>query len=62
MGETELQIASAQQSFKAQVAEELRQTELRLGELTPRWIAEKARLSRTQLRAPASGRAMSSSR
>lgn len=56
IGETELQIASAQQSFKAQVAEELRQTELRLGELTPRWISEKARLSRTQVRAPASGR------
>lgn len=55
IGETTLQQASAVQSFKAAVAEELRQTELRLGELSPRMVASQGRLDRAQLRAPATG-------
>jgi len=56
IGETTLQKSAAIQTFKAEVAEELRQTELRLGELSPRMVASQGRLERAQVRAPATGR------
>lgn len=56
IGETVLQKSATQQAFKADVADQLRQTEQRLGEVAPRMVASQGRLQRAQVRAPATGR------
>jgi HlyD family type I secretion membrane fusion protein len=56
MGETRLTLQSRDQTFRAEVAEQLRDTDLKLGELLPQLASAKAKLERAQIRAPTSGR------
>lgn len=53
--ESEIQILEAERSFRERTASDLRDVELRLGEIIPKWHAARDQLTRTEIRAPATG-------
>ncbi|MGY2734595.1 HlyD family type I secretion periplasmic adaptor subunit [Sphingomonas sp. UYP23] len=53
--ESEQQGAEAQRTFVERTASDLRQTETSLGELLPKWAAARDQMTRTEIRAPATG-------
>lgn len=53
--ENELQGLEAEQSFRERTASDLRDVEIRLGELLPKWTAAKDQLERIAIRSPATG-------
>jgi HlyD family secretion protein len=55
IGETTIQLAQVRQQRTQQAADQLRETQVRLAELTPRLRAAEAVLARTTVRAPVSG-------
>lgn len=55
IGEARLQIDQIERERQTEVAEQLRQTQEQLFDLTPRLEAVRAQLGRTEIRAPASG-------
>lgn len=55
-GEARLQIASLDKQRIEEVASQLREVQVRLDELKPRWDASREQLARSTVRAPATGR------
>jgi HlyD family type I secretion membrane fusion protein len=55
IGETRIQLAQLRQQRSAQAADQLRETQVRLADLTPRLRAAEAVLERTKVRAPVGG-------
>lgn len=55
IGETQIQLAQVRQQRTQQAADQLRETQVRLAELTPRLRAAEEVLARTTVRAPVSG-------
>lgn len=53
--ENEIQVLEAESSFRARTASELREVEARLGDVLPKWSAARDQLTRTEIRAPATG-------
>jgi len=53
--ENEIQVLEAERSFRERTASELRDVELRLGDVLPKWRAARDQLGRTEIRAPATG-------
>lgn len=53
--ENAIQVLEAERSFRERTASELRDVELRLGELLPKWLAARDQLARTEIRAPTTG-------
>lgn len=53
--ESELTALQAEQSFHERTAADLRDVDIRLGEVLPKWTAARDQLARTEIRAPATG-------
>jgi len=53
--ENEIQVLEAERSFRERTASDLRDVELRLGDVLPKWRAARDQLARTEIRAPATG-------
>lgn len=53
--ENEIHLLEAEEGFRERTASELRDIELRLGDVLPRWRAAREQLARTEIRAPATG-------
>ncbi|WP_404335014.1 HlyD family type I secretion periplasmic adaptor subunit [Sphingomonas sp. MMS12-HWE2-04] len=53
--ENQLQALEAERTFRERTASDLRDVEIRLGELLPKWTAAKDQLERTAIRSPATG-------
>ncbi|RJG57286.1 HlyD family type I secretion periplasmic adaptor subunit [Sphingobium terrigena] len=53
--ENEIQVLEAESSFRERTGSELRDVELRLGDVLPKWRAARDQLARTEIRAPATG-------
>lgn len=53
--ENALQVLETERSFLERTASDLREVEIRLGEILPRWAAARDQLERTAIRAPATG-------
>jgi len=53
--ENAIQVLEAERSFRERTASELRDVELRLGEVLPKWLAARDQLARTEIRAPTTG-------
>lgn len=53
--ENEIQAIEARQRFRERTAAELREVEVSLGDVMPKWIAARDQLERTTIRAPATG-------
>lgn len=53
--ENEIHLLEAEEGFRERTASDLRDIELRLGDILPRWRAARDQLARTEIRAPATG-------
>lgn len=53
--ENEIAMLEAESSFRERTGSELRDVELRLGDVLPKWRAARDQLARTEIRAPATG-------
>ena len=53
--ENEIQVLEAEGGFRERTASDLRDVELRLGDVLPKWRAARDQLARTEIRAPATG-------
>jgi HlyD family type I secretion membrane fusion protein len=53
--ENEIQVLEAERTFRERTAADLRDVEVRLGDIMPRWTAARDQLERTAIRAPATG-------
>lgn len=55
IGETRMQVISLERGVAEEVIEQLRQTEIQLGDLTPKMAAAKEQVARAEVRSPATG-------
>lgn len=53
--ENEILLLEAEEGFRERTASDLRDIELRLGDILPKWRAARDQLARTEIRAPATG-------
>lgn len=54
-GESRLQVLEAQNNYYDRIASELREVEIALADILPKWEASRDQLARTEIRAPATG-------
>ena len=53
--EQEIEVLETERSFRERTSSDLRDVDLRLGEVLPKWHAARDQLARTEIRAPATG-------